>query len=184
MTASVSSVTPGVLVETSAARVVEAPAVGRLSLRARGELAPFDAAFGAALPARIGQRATSGAAEAIRLGPDEWTIIAPADQLAAIIAAFAGIYAAHPHSLVDVSGREVTYAIDGLRAADLLTLGMARDVASIPSGEGRRTVFDGVTVTLWRDGDARFRMDVWNSFAVHVLSLLVTGCRELAAETL
>ncbi|MBE9640580.1 sarcosine oxidase subunit gamma, partial [Salipiger pacificus] len=30
----------------------------------------------------------------------------------------------------------------------------------------------------------RFRMDVWNSFAPHLLHLLQVGARELAAETL
>ncbi len=99
-----------------------------------------------------------------------------------ILSSCAEVYATLPHSLVDVSGREVTFLIDGPRATELLTLGMARDPDSIAAGEGRRTNFDGVTVTIWRDAESAYRMDVWHSFAPHVRHLLETGCRELAAE--
>lgn len=184
MSASESSFTSSTLFETSAAKIGKLAGIGRLSLRARGDLAPFGAAFGATLPVKIGQRATFGAAEIICLGPDEWTIIAPEAQLAAIEAAFAAVYDAHPHSLVDVSGREACYDISGARAAELMTLGCPRDIDTITPGQGRRTVFDGVTVVLWRDAIDRFRMDVWHSFAPHVQSLLEIGCRELAAEAL
>jgi len=182
MRAQISSLTPGILVETDAARVSVPGGQGRLSLRARGDLAPLNAALGLALPERIGLRAASGAVEAIRLGPDEWTLVAPADAVAGLVAACNAAYADHPHSLVDISAREVTLLVEGPEAAQLLTLGCPRDIGSIPVGEGRRTVFDGASVVLWRDGENRFRMDVWNSFAAHVAQLLDTGCRELAAE--
>ncbi|MBN9887249.1 sarcosine oxidase subunit gamma family protein [Salipiger abyssi] len=183
MNAPVSSFTSGALVETSAARISKAPAIGRLSLRARGDLAPFDAALGVGLPLSIGQRASVDGTEILRLGPDEWTLTTPVPRTAQIEAAFAEIYEAHPHSLVDISGREVTFEIEGAQAAELLTLGCPRDIETILPGQGRRTVFDGVTVVLWRDAEDRFRMDVWQSFAPHVLALLDTGCRELAAQS-
>lgn len=165
-----------------ALRVSPAPACGRLSLRARGDLAPLNGALGLSLPGSIGKRAAAGAVEALRLGPDEWTIHAPEADMAGLIAACAKVYAAHPHSLVDISGREVTLVIEGPHAAELLTIGCPRDPATIAPGEGRRTVFDGVSVILWRDSETRFRMDCWQSFAPFVLSLLKTGRRELAAE--
>ena len=181
MRTEISALTPGVLVETRAARVSVPPAPGRLSLRARKPALPaLGAALGLVLPERIGQRATGDGIEAICLGPDEWTILAPADGVAGLIAAGAGVD--HPHSLVDISGREVTLLIEGPRAADLLTLACPRDIAAIPVGEGRRTVFDGTTVLLWRDDENRFRMDIWNSFADHQGQLLEAGARELAAE--
>lgn len=183
MSTRISSLTPGLVIETEAARVSVLAGEGRLSLRARaGGIEALGHALGLALPDRIGRRAASGTIEAIRLGPDEWTILAPAGALAGLCAACAAIYGAHPHSLVDISGREVTLSIEGPRAAELLTLGCPRDIASIAAGEGRRTLFDGATVVLWRDGEDRFRMDVWNSFADHVAHLLETGCKELAAE--
>lgn len=182
MSIEISSLIPGAVAETAAARVGVLAAPARLSLRARGDLAALDKALGLALPDRIGKRAEARGIEAIRLGPDEWTVLAPADAVAGLIAACAAVYGDHPHSLVDISGREVTFSIDGPRAAELLTLGCPRDIETIAAGEGRRTVFDGATVVLWRDAPDRFRMDVWNSFATHVGHLLETGCRELAAE--
>lgn len=184
MNAVTTSFTSGTLAETRAARVSMAAPCGRLSLRARGDLAPLGAALGLSLPEKIGRRAASDLAEAICLGPDEWALRVSAGQVETVRAACADVYAGHPHSLVDVSGREVTFVIDGPRAADLLTLGCPRDIATIAVGDGRRTAFDGATVVLWRDGADSFRMDVWHSFAAHILALLETGCRELAAETL
>lgn len=182
MSIEISSLAPGVFVETGAARVSVLGGQGRLSLRARGDLAALNKALGLTLPDRIGRRAAAGDVEAIRLGPDEWTVLAPAQKAEKLIAACAAVYESRPHSLVDISGREVTLLIEGPRAADLLTLGCPRDIAAIEVGEGRRTVFDGASVILWRDAGDRFRMDVWNSFAGHVAELLKTGCRELAAE--
>jgi len=184
MNAHLSSFTSGALVETSAARISTAASIGRLSLRARGELGPFGETLGVALPLSIGQRASAGETEVICLAPDEWRITTPVAQLAQTEAAFGAIYAAHPHSLVDISGREVSFVIEGPRAAELLTLGCPRDIETILPGQGRRTVFDGVTTVLWRDAADRFRMDVWQSFAPQVLALLHIGCRELAAESL
>lgn len=182
MSMEISSLTPGVLVETPAARVTVQPGPGRLSLRARKAALPaLGVALGLTLPTRIGQRATGDGIEAICLGPDEWTILAPTDAVAALLAASAGV--GQPHSLVDISGREITLQIDGPRAAALLTLACPRDIDTIPVGEGRRTVFDGATVVLWRDAENSFRMDIWNSFAAHLAQLLKTGARELAAET-
>lgn len=182
MSTRISSLTPGVVIETAAVRLGVLQGEGRLSLRARDGIEALSKALGLTLPDRIGLRAAAGVVEAIRLGPDEWTILAPADAVAGLAAACAAIYGDHPHSLVDISGREVTLSIDGPRAAELLTLGCPRDIETIAVGEGRRTVFDGATVVLWRDAPDRFRMDVWNSFATHVGHLLETGCRELAAE--
>ena len=182
MSIEISTLTPGTLVETRAARIGILPAPGRLSLRARKAALPaLGAALGLTLPERIGQRASGGGIEVICLGPDEWTLLSPADAVAGLLAASAGV--GHPHSLVDISGREVTLQIEGPRAAELLTLGCPRDIAGVPVGEGRRTLFDGATVVLWRDAENSFRMDIWNSFATHLGQLLDTGARELAAET-
>ena len=181
MSTEISSLPPGVLVETRAARVSTRPAPGRLSLRARKPALPaLGAALGLTLPERIGQRAEGEGIEAICLGPDDWTVLTPAELVAGLVAASAGVE--QPHSLVDISGREVTLYIDGPRAAELLSLSCPRDIDSIAVGEGRRTVFDGATVVLWRDADNSFRMDIWNSFAPHLAQLLDIGARELAAE--
>jgi sarcosine oxidase subunit gamma len=183
MNATIIGLPPSVLARSAAASVTLAAPCARFSLRARGDLGPLCAALGLTLPDRIGRRASAGVVQAICLGPDEWTVHASIEAAAGIAAACAAVSTALPHSLVDVSGRETTFQIDGPRAAELLTLGCPRDIDSIAIGDGRRTNFDGVTVVLWRDGETRFRMDCWNSFASHLFHLLETGCRELAAES-
>ena len=182
MSLEISPLKPGLVIDTAAARVSVSPQQGRLSLRARGDLTALNEALGLILPDRIGKRTVAGTREAIRLGPDEWTLIVAPDEVTAITEACGALYAAQPHSLVDISARELTLVIEGASAAELLTIGCARDMDSIKPGEGRRTNFDGVTVILRRDADNLFRMDVWNSFASHLTQLLVTGCKELAAE--
>lgn len=164
-----------------AVTVTALPPVARLSLRARGAaVAALSGALGVDLPGRVGARAQAGARDVLCLGPDDWMIHAPEADAAAIAAACAGVAA--PNALVEVTDRELSYAIAGARAADLLTLGCPRDPDSIAAGEGRRTVFDGATVILWRDGADAFRLDVWRSFAPHVTHLLATGCREFDAD--
>lgn len=177
-----SSFTPNAVFETTAARIQASRVGGRFSLRARGDLSSLNSALGLTLPTKIGQRAQSDKVEALCLGPDEWVLIAVEGAVGEVISACASAYGNLPHSLVDITGREFQVSIEGARAAELLTIGMPRDVASIAVGEGRRTVFDGASVILWRDGENKFRMDIWNSFAGHLFELLETGCLELAAE--
>jgi len=182
MKAPISALTPSVLAESAAARVSLAAPCARLSLRAQGDLGPLDRVLGFDLPRRIGRRGGADGIEALCLGPDEWMVQGSEDRAAAIRAACAELSGSLPHSVVDVSAREVTFLLGGPRAAELLTLGCPRDIDAIPAGEGRRTVFDGTTIVLWRDDESRFRMDCWHSFAPHLLHLLEIGCRELAAE--
>jgi sarcosine oxidase subunit gamma len=180
MTHTPTSLPTGLLAGTSAAQVARSAPRARLSLRARGDLSTLDSALGLTLPRKIGTRVTEKDTEVLCLGPDEWVLLAP--DAAPIMNACAQIYDTLPHSLVDISHREVTFEISGPRATELLTLGWPRDPASVKVNEGRRTVFDGASVVLWRDSDTRYRMDVWNSFAAHLFHFMENGCRELAAD--
>lgn len=174
---------PGPVAESPAARVTLAPPVARFSFRCgASSRATLTRVLGLSLPDRIGARNRAEMREALRLGPDEWVIVTAESDGATLRADCTAAYDAAPHSLVEISDREVTFAIDGPMATELLTLGLPRDVDSISVGEGRRTVFDGQGVVLWRDAAQSFRMDVWRSFAPHVAHLLATGCRELALE--
>jgi len=183
MTALTPAFTPGPLAASAAATVALLAPVARFSLRA-GEAAraTLAAALAVDLPGWIGRRATAGQAEALCLGPDEWLILAPETEAARITQACAAVSPEAPHSLTEITDREVTLRVEGPRAAELLTLGCPRDIDRLPAGEARRTILDGATVVLWRDADQSFRIDMWRSFALHVVSLLETGCAELAAE--
>lgn len=174
---------PGTVAETSAATVSILPPKARFSLRLLPEaIKTASKILGADLPEKIGARTSADGLEVLRLGPDEWVLLCDESKRSEIETAFASIYNDCSHSLVDISDREVTVEITGDKATDLLTLGWPRDPASIPVGEARRTVFDGATVVIWRDGENAWRLNGWRSFMPHLLELLATGCRELAAE--
>ncbi|MCA0042560.1 sarcosine oxidase subunit gamma [Celeribacter litoreus] len=182
MSKHISSLAPSVVVDTAAARVAVSQLIGRISLRARGDLAAVGNAIGVALPTKIGTCAKADGIEVACLGPDEWTLLVSLNQIEKVEDALAALYPSLPHSMTEVTGREVTFTIEGPQAVDLLSIATPRDIASIKVGEARRTLFDGATVVLWRDAETSFRMDVWNSFAPFLATTLETGAKELAAE--
>ncbi|MEM9430367.1 MAG: sarcosine oxidase subunit gamma [Pseudomonadota bacterium] len=153
----------------------------RFSLR----IAPQDGVeaagpLGFALPERIGARASANSVEALMLGPDEWLILAPEAARERLVSGFEALSAVH--SCVDISDREISLSIGGPGVLDLLSVGCPRDLAALPEGEARRTVFDGVSVVLWRDGSESFRLDAWRSFMPHIESLLASAERARAAD--
>lgn len=183
MTALTLDFTPGPLAESGAVSVSLLAPIGRFSLRARAADMPvLSKAVGVDLPTKIGARANIGTVEILCLGPDEWHVLVAESDAPRLVERCASVYADAPHSLTDISDREVSVRIEGPKAAELLTLGCPRDLDRIAEGEGRRTLMDGATVVLWRDGKDSFRLDMWRSFAPHVVALLETGCAELAAE--
>lgn len=161
-------------------RVEELAPVARFSLRVREtHRATLGQALGLELPQQVGEVARAHERAALCLGPDEWLIHAP--EAEAIAAAGAGAYAQAPHALVEISDREITYAVSGPAARELLSIACPRDLDRIAVGGAVRTVFDTAQVVLWRDKRDAFRLDVWRSFAPHVRALLETGRVELDA---
>ena len=152
--------------------VTELPATTRVSLRLADPAAIH-------LPTTIGARSVQGGRAALCLGPDEWLIEAPEAERDALLADLARIPV--PHSAVEVSDREITFALEGPAVLDLLATGCPRDLARMPVGSGARTVFDTVQVVLTREAEDRFHLTVWRSFVPHVRALLDIAQRELAA---
>ncbi|WP_282610925.1 sarcosine oxidase subunit gamma [Pelagibius sp. Alg239-R121] len=144
-------------------------------------LAAASTAFGVDLPERIGGWAESATRSAICLGPDEWVLLAEETDRQAIEASFAGIYSDVPHSLTDISDREIAIEITGDRAAELLTVACPRNLDAIAPGSGVRTLFDSAQVVLYRDTSDKFRIEVWRSFFPHVWELLIIANKELAS---
>jgi sarcosine oxidase, subunit gamma len=151
----------------------------RFSLRIDPSAAAMAAtAFGAPLPARIGQMATSGERLALQLGPDEWQLLAPLSDGDAIVESFGRLQT--PHSLVDIGHREEGILVEGEAASLALRSAIAFDVEAMPVGTGCRTVFDKAQIILIRETENRFRIEVWRSFADHVWHILHAVSREIA----
>ncbi|MCX7889685.1 MAG: sarcosine oxidase subunit gamma [Rhodobacteraceae bacterium] len=155
--------------------VSEQPAGARFSLRLRAEaIGAAGAALGLELPQKIGRITAGSGRRALMLGPDEWLLEGPAGDRPALPADL-------PGALVDISDREIAWRIEGPRAMELLSIGIARDLRRIAPGCGCRTAFDSAQAVLVREAEDAFTLSVWRSFAPHVAELLAIGQRELAA---
>lgn len=162
--------------------VEDLPPTARFSLRVRSEdVGPIGDALGLPLPRTIGDRRQAGERHAVCLGPDEWLLTAPDEHEGEIIAALDAIRGSHPHALANISDRDVSCRISGDHALTLLAMGCPRDLSQLGVGRAVRTVFDGVGVIVWREGESTFRLDAWRSFMPYVRELLETGMRELRA---
>ena len=142
------------------------PPMGRWSLRAR-DAAALEAALGRSLPQTIGAMHEG----ALMLGPDEWLLRTPA---ATRLPATDG----KPISIVEVSERQVAISVDGPRAIEVIQGGNPLDLAKFAVGTGKRTIFEGVEIVLIREGETRFIVEVWRSFAEFVRGVLVKSASE------
>ena len=137
------------------------------------------------LPANPCRAVSDGERAALWLGPDEWLLIA-ADGAAAILgAALNEALQGLPHSLVDVSHRQVAFALADAHAISVLAAGCPLDLdpSAFPVGMCTRTVFAKAEIVLWRYGEDRFRLEVWRSFAAYVSGVIAEAARELAVAT-
>lgn len=127
-------------------------------------------AFGVALPENACRANVAGERAALWLGPDEHLLLAP-DGLQARIAAELGIaLAGMPHSLVDVSQRQVALSVAGDAARDILASGCPLDLdpEAYPVGMCTRTLFGKAEALLWRRSGEEYHLEVGRSFADYV----------------
>jgi len=156
------------------------PAASRWILRGGPEVRlAAEAALEVPVPATACRAAAAGDTAALWLGPDEWLLISPeqaADETSAALgAALEGL----PHSLVDVSHRQVAFELSGGDAPLLLAAGcpLDLDAAAFPAGMCTRTMLAKAEIILWRTGADVFRIEVWRSFAPYVSAFLSEAAR-------
>ncbi len=166
--------------------IAVATAVGvatRLSLRVReADVEVVARALLVDLSGRINTAATSGSLAALRLGPDEWLLLAD-DEMPRLQDVLSGRIAATAYAAVDVSDRFVAIEIAGPAVEDVLAAScpLPLDVAAFPVGRATRTLFAKAEIVLWRRSDDRFRLEVGRSFAPYLVGLLATVIRDEAA---
>jgi sarcosine oxidase subunit gamma len=159
--------------EAAAMRLL--PPAARFIFRGRpAAITAAGGAFGVALPQEPCRAATAGSRAALWLGPDEWLLLAPDDEAAAIANAFAAALGALPHALVDVSLRQVALEIEGPQAASVLNAGCPLDLHHhiFPVGMCTRTLLAKAEIVLWRTAEHRFRVEVGRSFGPYVWRFL------------
>ena len=120
--------------------VLELPLEARFNLRVRSsDKKSIEAALGFALPDRVGAAKSVKQRSALCLGPDEWVINSSEKDAVALEASMTR--ATVPHPLVNITDREVTWKLPGPRAAELLSTGIARDLAKFEPHEPLRWLF-------------------------------------------
>lgn len=156
-----------------------APAA-RFVLRGADATAAVGTAFGVAIPTQPLTSAISGNRTALWLGPDEWLLLAPATETAALHQALTAALDGIAGALVDISHRQTALLIEGPKAAAVLNAGVPLDLslAAFPVGMVTRTIFEKAEIVLWRTGELAFRLEVWRSFAPYVLALLQAADRD------
>jgi sarcosine oxidase subunit gamma len=142
------------------------------------------AAVGAPLAAVTGRAVTHGDRAALSLGPDEHLLIVPERDAPAFVAEFASALEGRPHSLVDVSHRQVALELRGPHAEWLLAAAcpLPLDVEAFPVGACTRTVFAKAEIVLWRTDLDTLRVEVARSYCRYVVDLLGEVARELPAR--
>jgi len=111
---------------------------------------------------------TAGDDASLWLGPDEFLLISP--QQISLSAALGAI----PHSLVDVSHRQVGFELSGPDCVVWLNGGCALDLHlnAFPVGMCTRTGFAKADIVLWRKAADVFHVEVWRSFLDYTTGLL------------
>ena len=156
------------------------PPATRYILRgAASARAAAEGALGVGLPTQACRAARDGERAALWLGPDEWLLIAPDSQAAAMGAALDAALTGLPHSLVDVSHRQTACSVCGPQAAALLGAGCPLDLdpSAFPVDMCTRTMLAKTEVVVWRTAAEAFRIEVWRSFAAYVSQFLAEAAR-------
>lgn len=135
-------------------------------------------ALGLSIPAQACRAGVCGDRAALWLGPDEWLLLAPLAQ-AGLATRLERALRPYPHSLVDVSHRQVALVVRGAVATTLLASGCPLDLApaAFPVGMCTRTMLAKAEVVLWRLAEQEFRIEVWRSFAPYLSQYLDEAAR-------
>ena len=172
------------LLNQSSVSILKAAPITRLSLRLReGSITDAGTAFGASLPTKPLASETATKRAALWMGPDEWTLLAPEEELLAVFDGIEVKLADTPYSLVDISERSEAIIVSGEKAVWLLNTGIFIDFSleAFPVGTVSRTVFHKSPVMIWRTGPDTFVVEAWVSFMDYVAGLLVQSAQELEA---
>jgi sarcosine oxidase subunit gamma len=131
-------------------------------------------AFGLPMPEAACRAESAAGLAALWLGPDERLLLAPEGEEESVAAALGRALAGMPHSLVDVSHRQVALAVTGAGARELLASGCPLDLdpEAFPVGMCTRTVFARAEVVLWRRSAEEYHLETGRSFSGYVLGWL------------
>ena len=150
----------------------------RYSLRLRDDnVAAFEEASGQKLPRSIGAEVIWPDGVVFRLGPDEYFIRSLAGPSKHLLENLERALAPMPHSLVDISHRNLGIEINGEAAANFINIGCPLDLSvdAFPVGKVTRTVFERAEIILRRVDAKAFEIEIWRSFAPYLMGMIAKG---------
>lgn len=156
------------------ATVREIGPLGMITLRAKADVAELPAAIRAAVGTEVpAQRrvVVDGDRAAGWMGPDEYLLILPYDQVGPALAAIAAAMGAAHHLAVDVSDARAVFRVEGDKAAQVLAKLMPVDFATLQPGELRRSRAAQVAAAIWAQ-DGGYTLVCFRSVAGYVMGLL------------
>lgn len=166
----------------SATSLVELAPPALIDVRGRAGDAAFDDAvasvLGAKPPTAANRFVMAGDVTIAWLGPDQWLIIAPAGEEAALTEALASALDGLHHAVTDVSGGRSVFRLTGEGARDLLAAGSPFDFHPRRFGPGdcAQTVLARTTaLILQRDAAPTYDVLVRRSFARYLWDWLTSA---------
>ncbi|MEO6791903.1 MAG: sarcosine oxidase subunit gamma family protein [Ornithinibacter sp.] len=171
----------------TAVGVKELPHLTQLGLRfdpAGPAAASVAAVLGTAVPTTPCTSVVAGAVTVLWLGPDEWLVVATADD-DELLPALTGAVSGHG-AVVEVSAQRTTVSIRGPRARDLLAHGCSADLDPriSPLGTCLQTplALAGVVLVVRDDTATDFWVLVRSSFARYLADWVIDACAEYAED--
>lgn len=132
----------------------------------------------AEVPAMLGT-AQAGKCTLLRLAPQELLILTDD---AGLPGKATDYLATVPHSLVEVSDRQVGWTLAGERLRDTLAALSPLDMRarSFPVGRATRALFGKADGMVWRTSEDTFHLEVWRSFAPYIVAMLDAAALDAA----
>jgi len=138
-------------------------------------------ALGLALPVKACTTVAHDSLRLVWVGPDDWFVIGPQGEQAALVAALRQALGPQHAAVTDVSSGYFVVSLAGRPARDLLAQGCPMDFhpSAFHVDQAASTHFHKVGITIWRTGDApHFELLVRRSFIDHFWQLAVAGSHE------
>lgn len=162
--------------------LTEAAFCAHLTLRGNPNNADFlagvEKALGVALPVTALSSSASADYHVLWIGPDEWLILAPSKDPAAVEAALRAELTGH-YAVVDVSGGQTLLSLSGKDVMLLLQKSCGYDVeGEFPVGKAITTHFAKASVVLYHQAQGNYLMVVRRSFADYVWRWLADASGE------
>lgn len=167
-------------VATGVAGTRSAPVIGRLSIRcAIGVAQRIGADIGLDLASDINRATTAPGTAALRLGPDEWLLLAEREADPWLAARIGSVAGGAPIAVIDVTHRTAGLVLEGPRVEDVLASGcpLPLDLAGFPVGRATRTLMAKAEVVLWRRGPETFHIEVARSVLPYTIQFLAEAIR-------